>query len=115
GAGRRPRARDGAARDCGLGERFARRFLQEGDRLAVREVRSSQLAERLVARQDEQQRKRAALAHPQATGAPEVADEPLHLASAVGALAIDEVVRGWIDRGDSIELAQDRALRRPEP
>jgi hypothetical protein len=44
-----------------------------------------------------------------------VADEPRHLAAAVGALAVDERLRSRVDRDDAVELAEDRVLRGPEP
>ena len=40
--------------------------------------------------------------------------QPLQLAAAVGALAIDEVPGGRVDRRRPVELTKDRVLRGPE-
>ena len=44
----------------------------------------------------------------------EVVGESFEFAASVGALAVDEVLRGRVDRGDAVELAQYRVLGRPE-
>ena len=44
----------------------------------------------------------------------EVARKPFELAAPVGALAVDEILRRRVDRGDAVQLAQHSILRRPE-
>ena len=41
--------------------------------------------------------------------------QPPHLAAAIGALASDQVARRRVDRDNSVQPAQDRVLRLPEP
>jgi hypothetical protein len=53
-------------------------------------------------------------ARPQPPGLAQVTRQALELATAIGALAIDQVLRGRVDRHHAVELAQDRILRRPE-
>jgi hypothetical protein len=90
--------------------------LERRDDRAVGAAVEAQLAERLVAREDHEERQRVRRGDPRAQ--PAVAREPprqaRHLAPPVGALAPDELPRRGIDRGDAVELGEDRVLRGPE-
>src|SRR5438874_282618 len=72
--------------------------------------------EALVARQKHDQSERSTLPEPraQAPGRVEVLDEALHLAAPVRALALDQIACRGVDRGDAVDLREDRVLRGPE-
>ena len=93
-------------------EHGARGLLQQCRGLPVGEAGLAKLAIGVVAGQDEQEVERPLLreAGSQSVGSPEVVDESVVFAAAVGSLAVDECLRSRVDRRDAVELSQDRVL-----
>jgi hypothetical protein len=97
-------------------EQLTRGLLEQAGGLAVGEVGFAEFAVGVVAREDEQQVERSLLgeAGAQSVGSLKVVGEPLVFAAAVGTLAVDEVLGGWVDRGNAVQLPEDPVFGRPE-